>query len=438
MSDPISDIAKALGDIGRRLRGLESARAPRLPYTVVDNAVGDGVTDDTDAIQYAIDELAAQPVNSGRRSLWVPPGEYLISRTLDLPPNINFCGSGVMSTGFRLKAGVTLAADAYGEGGMIRLRDDGAVNSFHVYLRDFTLNGNKQEGGISHGLVMYNVQQSCAIKNIRSLYCSGNGFYLHRGTTTYGGANVYENCWSIENDDGGWYINVHYNTFIECHGENLVPLVAGKYQFNVKAYGNTFIACRGERSDPIFYLEDADQTLINCNGYGGAPPYNALIQVPVAATNAGGLHIISAKSNTGWNYTLDDMVTGMKFVDSPLTYHSKSGVYVDYSATSTIVGWSAFTYREIRFERSGNKVFVNFTLQGTSDNVVTSFTLPYTCEEQVGNTCLVQDNGGARVTGWCYIASHSNVLVVEPNLSGGAWTAGGTKVTWGQLWFEID
>ena len=53
-------------------------------------AVGDGVTDDTAAIQAAID--------SGAKKVYIPYGEYLISSTLTIPTQVGLFGDGINNT----------------------------------------------------------------------------------------------------------------------------------------------------------------------------------------------------------------------------------------------------------------------------------------------------------------------------------------------------
>ena len=50
-------------------------------------AVGDGVTDDTDAINRALDQLYCQQTNAQiRRSLFFPAGVYRVTSTILIPP----------------------------------------------------------------------------------------------------------------------------------------------------------------------------------------------------------------------------------------------------------------------------------------------------------------------------------------------------------------
>ena len=59
-------------------------------------AVGDGITDDTAAIQSAIDSFGEyiSPFHGGGISLFFPPGRYLISETLRIENNCQIIGSG--------------------------------------------------------------------------------------------------------------------------------------------------------------------------------------------------------------------------------------------------------------------------------------------------------------------------------------------------------
>jgi hypothetical protein len=68
--------------------------------TVLDfGAVGDGVTDDTDAINRALYQLYCREVNPQiRRSLFFPAGRYLVTESIVIPPYATLYGEGINSS----------------------------------------------------------------------------------------------------------------------------------------------------------------------------------------------------------------------------------------------------------------------------------------------------------------------------------------------------
>lgn len=112
------------------------------------------------------------------------------------------------------------------------------------------------------------------------------------------------------------------------------------------------------------------------------------------------------------------------------------GGLVDYSATSTIVGWSSFTSKFLVYKKIGRLVFVNFNFIGTSNSTSTSFTLPFTnVIQHVYSICRVQDNGGTIDAGLAILTNTSNTVSLYKTINGGGWTATGTKAAQGQFIF---
>jgi len=68
------------------------------------------------------------------------------------------------------------------------------------------------------------------------------------------------------------------------------------------------------------------------------------------------------------------------FADKP----AGEGVWANYSAVSTIVGWSSFTTKLIYTKKIGKTVFVSFFLHGVSNATTISFTLPYKSSNTLG------------------------------------------------------
>lgn len=112
--------------------------------------------------------------------------------------------------------------------------------------------------------------------------------------------------------------------------------------------------------------------------------------------------------------------------------------WIDYSATSTIVGWSSFTTKVIRYRIIGKQLFVHFNLSGISNSSNVSFNLPnnslYT-ERLFGAST---DNGILIGAGIIVISANSNSIIIGANQTGaGNWTSSGTKTTVGQFFIEI-
>jgi hypothetical protein len=126
---------------------------------------------------------------------------------------------------------------------------------------------------------------------------------------------------------------------------------------------------------------------------------------------------------------LNDVITNVNLLDP-------TG-WVDYSSTSTVVGWSSTPTKIIRYRIIGKQMFVQFNLSGTSNSTAASFTLPNNATALNMNIFAYAINNGAFVSSVTHgsIASGSNTLSIFPNNA--LWTASGTKTTSGQFFIEI-
>jgi len=115
--------------------------------------------------------------------------------------------------------------------------------------------------------------------------------------------------------------------------------------------------------------------------------------------------------------------------------------WTNYSAISTIVGWSSFTSKEIFYKRVGKLLFVKFRLEGTSDATTASFTLPNNNNSNMAVdelNMLVQDNGvWQSAPGYINLAASNNVVGLYKNITSFAWTNSGTKKAVGSFCYEI-
>lgn len=114
-----------------------------------------------------------------------------------------------------------------------------------------------------------------------------------------------------------------------------------------------------------------------------------------------------------------------------------STIFTDYSATSTIVGWSSFSIKQIFYKEIGNMVFIWFNLTGTSNSTTSSFTMPFTNTTSVGNMTAIQvtDNGTGLI-GRIEIPANSATANAGIDGAGSAFTNSGTKRIFGHFFFE--
>jgi hypothetical protein len=123
-------------------------------------AVGDGTTDDTAAIQAA---LAAANVSAGvdgsNKTVFMPPGIYLISGQLVIPHGVRLVGAGARST--RIKVSTTFAALT--STGAIRL-GDGTAPVFGTSIEHIYLDCNNIAGSI--GIYSSDVQDNSGVKDV--------------------------------------------------------------------------------------------------------------------------------------------------------------------------------------------------------------------------------------------------------------------------------
>ena len=111
--------------------------------------------------------------------------------------------------------------------------------------------------------------------------------------------------------------------------------------------------------------------------------------------------------------------------------------WIDYSATSTIVGWSSFTEKYLSYKKVGKFAFVTFSLFGTSDSINITFTLPYSLvgSPRINAMIRAMDNSVAGI-GLAELSSGSTVTCYwSTSLS--AWTASGTKRVAGQFFYVV-
>lgn len=111
--------------------------------------------------------------------------------------------------------------------------------------------------------------------------------------------------------------------------------------------------------------------------------------------------------------------------------------WTDISNTSTIIGWSLFTIKEIYTITENKKVTVFFYLTGTSDSTGTSFTVTTNASSGVdsfyGAAQGINNGAAAAAAHRATINANSNLVTLNSNWAGGAYTASGSKSVRGTI-----
>lgn len=114
-------------------------------YAIVTDfgATGNGITDDTNAINRALFQLYCVQANPQvRRSLFFPAGVYKISDTILIPPYASLYGEGANNSIIQFTVDAWVANTAYAEGVLVKYEDPGtSVISFYRSITDVPASG---------------------------------------------------------------------------------------------------------------------------------------------------------------------------------------------------------------------------------------------------------------------------------------------------------
>jgi len=119
---------------------------------------------------------------------------------------------------------------------------------------------------------------------------------------------------------------------------------------------------------------------------------------------------------------------------------AEEGIWADYGAVSTVVGWSSYGTKNIYIKKMGDMVFCQFQIDGVSNNATTTFTVPYKPSHSTLIPGVATTDNGAAVAGGGLIscvASNATVTITKDMVSG-AFTASGNKYLRGQFFYEAE
>lgn len=153
------------------------------------DAKGDGVTDDTAAIQAAID--AANIAGGG--IVFLPKGVYLVSSTIKIASGIIFMGAGQLATEIKLASGAAL-----GEGIICNSNyalGDTLTNTDIVIAR-LRINGNNitPASGLARGIFLNKVS-NCRVENVTVVDTAAEGIRIDSSNSSvYSEYNAISHC----------------------------------------------------------------------------------------------------------------------------------------------------------------------------------------------------------------------------------------------------
>ena len=206
MPAPDSDM---LFNIGGNMRKKALANVNGFYNLKWFGAVGDGVTDDTNAIKAAMEEIP----KGGQ--LFAPQGTYIITDTIKRAGSLTLIGvgsrgDGAAPTRFQLPAGVNLNMFEFGD------RVNNIAESF--WLQGFTARGT-ETSGVSYDLIqLHNYIRHSNVIDVFARGCSNNAFYVQNDAGFTGAQNTYFYGCAAENSLYGYRLSPAYNFRInDCY-----------------------------------------------------------------------------------------------------------------------------------------------------------------------------------------------------------------------------
>ncbi|MGW5773114.1 glycosyl hydrolase family 28-related protein [Streptomyces longwoodensis] len=243
-SDPHGDRAYA---------DAKFATKASLPYFNVKNygAAGDGVADDTAAIQSAIDACRT----AGGGTVFLPRGTYKISAALTTYSKIAIEGDGDLVTTI-YQTNITadgIKGDTIWQVSIRNLRLRGPAGGTGEGINFTTACNHLDLENITvteWGSAGIDVEQPM-VSNFRRVISSvngGAGMYLHGNDSGAGTSVSLDSCWMDQNASNGFsFYNMTYCSFVACAADNQTNTDKAGYYFNVCS-GMSLVGCGGEKN----------------------------------------------------------------------------------------------------------------------------------------------------------------------------------------------
>ncbi len=331
-----------------------------LPLNVKDfGAKGDGTTDDTAAIQKAINNLPNHISGAYGGIVFLPTGIYIISADLTLPNGVRLKGEGPSATLLRAKAGTNFSK------AMIRNADSSGMQEF-VWVSDMQIQGVKDGGAIVPvGILFDTVFVNSSIQNVVVTDTSGIGIQI----------KAMNNAGSGTQNSGPILINDVWTARTAGHGIEVLGQVNGVWIFNATIEnmptGKAGIHIQGPLNTGITggFTSGIGHSIRNIHFESSAASAYGIWLEDVAYVSIEGLHASAAVSTTvmvritgalaedpfhsvniscrniycGPGFAIDDVTRGKKIRTSVMQYDtgkifSGGGIGVGNSVPATVPG----------------------------------------------------------------------------------------------------
>ena len=390
---------------------------PIMIYNVKDyGATGNGTTDDTAAIQAAVN--AAHAAAGGQ--VYIPAGTYIVhgqsSASLGaimLYDNVTVYGDGMGASTVKL-------GDGWNGNISGIFRDKSGVANHDIGVHDLTIDGNRANttghiygwfNGVSPGLP--GTDTNITLDHVEIKDCSGYGFDPHEETTNL----VITNCISHGNGLDGFTLDFQINGYIannvaygnDRHGFNVVTSTHDTQLINNIAHdngGQGIMLQRGSYDIPV--------------------PNNILIQGGSLYNNAGdGIQINKADHITVDGVDIHDNVErGVRIIGSVGTIVENSTIYSNSDNKNQ-------AFEEIRIESYNDTAGVSGRVYATSGTIIDHNTLTdsgatrtsYSIYEAAGADYTTVSNNVIYGTGGdtpLFSGTHSTFTELPVNLAGTA------------------
>lgn len=218
-------------------------------------AAGDGVTDDTAALNAAF--------TSGASRVLLTRAQYIFSNSLTIPSYFVLAGA-FSGTTLKLKANSTLSIDPARIGWCALLRNKTWTSTdYDIIIRNITLDGNSSnQSQNQHGIMFYNAQkckiENCTVKNIK-------GFH---GISTCNSQriDIVKNDISATDGDG-----------IDAYWDSRYINIVGNYAHDITNYGSEGIEIEGRygagsgtdySGHRSYYVNICNNTIDHVYGHG--------------------------------------------------------------------------------------------------------------------------------------------------------------------------